>query len=228
VPNEGPLSLEKRAELRHAYYATTSYLDACVGRMLDTLDETGLADNTIICFWSDHGFELGDHGLWGKLTNYETATRIPLIIAGPELPTAQGTNALVESLDIYPTLTELCELTPPLDLAGQSLAPILEDPTKTVRRAAMSQFHRPVDYSLKQADLQTMGYTIRTDRWRYVAWIDCESGHVQARELYDHASDPIESVNLAGRLEHAEQVETLHELLLATRSVTVAQESPEP
>ena len=218
IPNQGDLSPEKRAELRHGYYASTSYHDACLGKVLDALERTGLTENTIIVYWSDHGFELGDHGLWGKLTNYETATRVPLIIAAPDFPQDQQTLALVEAIDIYPTLAELAGLNPPSDLEGRSMVPLLREPDLEWKSAAMSQFHRPVDYSLKPEDLRTMGYTIRTARYRYVEWRNCRTEEIEARELYDHETDPVESVNLAARPEHAERIAELERMLADLRS----------
>jgi N-sulfoglucosamine sulfohydrolase len=217
IPDEGDLSPEKRAELRHGYYASTSYHDACLGQVLDALERTGLTENTIIVYWSDHGFELGDHGLWGKLTNYETATRVPLIIAAPDFPHDQQTLALVEAIDIYPTLAELAGLNPPSDLEGRSMVPLLCEPDLEWKTAAMSQFHRPVDYSLKPDDLRTMGYTIRTARYRYVEWHNCRTHGIEARELYDHETDPVESINLANHPEHAKRIAELERMLAALR-----------
>ena len=191
IPEEGPLADEKARQLIHGYYACVSYADAQVGRVLDELDRLGLRDDTIIVLWGDHGWHLGDHGLWSKCTNFETATRSTLIFSIPQMKTAGGhADALVELLDIYPTLVDLAGLPLPEHLEGTSLAPLLANPDRPLKSAAFSQYPRGKN---------VMGYSIRAERYRYTEWLDRNDGKVVARELYDHQVDPQENENLAGR-----------------------------
>jgi iduronate 2-sulfatase len=184
-------------ELRHGHFAAISYLDAQVGKVLDELDRLGLRDKTIIVFWSDHGLHVGEHGLWSKTTNFELDTHVPLIIATPDHPGGRRARGLVELLDLYPTLADLCGLPAPANLEGVSLRPMLDDPTTSVKNAALSQHPRPNYIRGKEPEI--MGYSLRADRYRYTEWRDFESGETTARELYDHRTDPAETVNLAGR-----------------------------
>lgn len=175
-----------------AYYACVSFVDAQVGRLLDALNRLKLADNTIVVFWSDHGYHLGEHhGIWQKRTLFEEGARAPLIIRSPGA-TGNGTacRRIVEFVDIYPTLTSLAEVNAPNGLAGKDLSPLLADPLKTWNGTAVTQVLRPDDDRL---DSMVMGCSIRTDRWRYTEWADGKSGV----ELYDHHSDPNEFHNLA-------------------------------
>jgi iduronate 2-sulfatase len=185
----------KTRELLHGYYAAISYTDAQVGKVLAELERLDLAKNTIIVLWSDHGFHLGEKGLWTKTTNYELDTRVPLIIAAPKKGRGVKTNALVELVDLYPTLAELGGLPVPEGLEGTSLAPLLTRPGQRWKSAAFSQFPRPWQYKGEPA---TMGYAIRTDRYRYVEWRNFKTGEVKATELYDHQADPGEVNNIAG------------------------------
>jgi iduronate 2-sulfatase len=194
-------------ELRHGHYAAITYLDVQVGKVLNELDRLGLRDKTIIVFWSDHGLHLGEHGLWSKTTCFELDARVPLIIATPNHKGGQRTDSLVELLDVYPTLADLCRLPAPAGLEGVSLRPVLENPIASVKSAAISQHPRPP--YCRRADPKVMGYSIRTDRYRYNQWRDFQTGRVIARELYDHANDPRETVNLANRDENAEIVRRL-------------------
>lgn len=185
-------------ELRHGYYAAISYLDAQIGKVLTELDRLSLRDNTIVVFWSDHGLHVGEHGLWGKTTNFELDARTPLIIADPRCPSTAGrkTDALVELLDLYPTLMDLCNLPAPHRLEGVSLRPLLADPSAKVKSAAFTQHPRPPYYD-KATHPEAMGYSIRTERYRYTEWRKLPGGDVIARELYDHEKDPMETVNVA-------------------------------
>lgn len=157
---------EEARELIHAYYACTSFVDALVGQLLDELDNLSLSDKTIIVLWGDHGWHLGDQAVWGKHTNFESATRAPLIVSVPAMATAgQVTNALVEFVDIYPALSELCELSLPAHLEGLSFVPLLENPARLWKTGAFSQHRHWIEpYS------ESTGYTIRTDRYRYIEW----------------------------------------------------------
>ena len=198
--------------LRHGYYAAISYVDAQIGKVMDELDRLGLRENTIIVFWSDHGFHLGEHGLWAKTSNFELDARVPMIIATPEGKRGQRTRALVELLDLYPTLVDLCGLDPPGDLEGVSLRAVLDDPTASVKNGALTQHCRPA-YTAGGEDPEAMGYSLRTDRYRYTQWRDFQTGKVIAEELYDHQHDPDETENVAGRKENADTIAELAEQL---------------
>lgn len=146
IPKKGAFSPELERKLKQAYLACVSYVDAQVGRMLDALEETGIKDNTIIILWSDHGWHLGDMGYWGKATNYEVSTRVPLIISTPDMPTKNKgthTDALVELVDIYPTLSDLADIEFPEFVEGTSFAPLIEDPNIPWKKAAFSVFPTP-------------------------------------------------------------------------------------
>lgn len=175
-----------------AYYACVSFIDAQVGRLLDALEELEIADNTIVVFWSDHGYHLGEHnGIWQKRTLFEEGSRTPLIIRAPQAAgNGQASPRIVEFVDIYPTLTDLAGINAPANLAGRSLAPLLEDPIRDWQGEAVTQILRPADYRLEKP---VMGCSIRTHRWRYTEWAEGAAGV----ELYDHYSDPMEFNNLA-------------------------------
>jgi len=146
IPKDGPIGPELAKTLRHAYLACTSYIDAQIGYMIDAVDEAGIRDNTIIVVWSDHGWHLGDMGVWGKATNYEIATRVPLIAWTPDMPQASRgatTNALVELVDLYPTLCDLTGVAPPDHLEGHSFSPLLDNPQRRWKTAAFSQYPNP-------------------------------------------------------------------------------------
>ncbi len=207
LPKSGPLSNELARQMIRGYRAATSYMDAQVGRLLDELDRLGLREKTIVVFWGDHGWQLGEHGLWCKHTNFEVATRAPLILSVPGMASAgQQTNALVELVDIYPTLAELCGLAPPPHLEGTSFAPLLKDPQRSWKPAAFSQYPRGGAAS----GAQLMGYSMRTDRYRFTRWVHRDDpAKVDAVELYDHQTDPNENVNIAGDPKHTGLVRTL-------------------
>jgi len=213
IPSDGPLTNEKTMELRHAYYAVTSYMDAQLGKVLDELDRLGLADSTAILLYGDHGYHLGEKELWCKTTNYELDTNAPLILSMPGWTTpGSQIGALVEFVDVYPTLAELCGLPVPEGLEGISMAPLLDDPHRPWKRAAFSQFPRPWFY---KGDPEVMGYTIRTERHRCTEWLGFKTREVRARELYDHQDDPGEMHNLADRPGYAETVEEMSRILHA-------------
>ena len=179
--------------LMHAYYASVSYVDAQIGRLLKALDEEGLAENTIIVLWSDHGWKLGEHNGWGKMSNYEIDTRVPFIIAAPGLETAgQATDTPVELLDIFPTLCDLTGIDTPDFVQGESLLPLLKNPTAKPDRVAHSQYYRNLDGG------EYMGYAMRTRTHRFVEWREFGTGRVTARELYDHRENHTEAVNVIG------------------------------
>jgi arylsulfatase A-like enzyme len=163
------------------------------------LDRLGLAERTVVVLWGDHGWHLGDHGLWCKHSNFENATHAPMIVRAPGCPGDGRSEALVEFVDIYPTLAELCGIDRPQQLEGVSVVPLLDDPERPWKSAAFSQYPRRGGF---------MGYSMRTDRWRYTEW-RAEDSSVAARELYDHQNDPAENVNLANHPAQAERIRIL-------------------
>lgn len=205
IPDVGPVSDGQARDLKHAYYACVSFTDAQVGRLLESLDELQLSSNTIVVLWGDHGWQLGEHGMWDKHSNFETSTHAPLIVRVPNQKPGR-TDALAEFVDIYPTLCELCDL--PLDsgLEGTSFAPLLQDPARPWKTAAFSQYRRVIP---GYGDIaRGMGYSMRTDRYRFTEWL-VPGTDFQAYELYDHQSDPNENVNLAVAAEHKQLVDEL-------------------
>ena len=207
MPKEGPIPESKQREVIRAYYACVSYIDAQVGRVVGELNRLGLRDETIICLWGDHGWHLGENSVWGKMTNFERSAHAPLIISSPRQGNKSvGTNALVEFVDIYPTLCELAGLPVPGNLEGTSMVPVMEHPTRLWKQAAFSQEH-----SRRKG---IMGYTMRTDRYRYTEWLSPEKTLI-ARELYDHDRDPDENFNLADRAGNGKLVESLSWMLRA-------------
>ncbi|MEW6306440.1 MAG: sulfatase [Verrucomicrobiota bacterium] len=201
TPNYGASDADCRAGIR-AYYACTSFMDAQVGRVLDALDRLKLTDKTVVVLWGDHGFHLGEHGLWKKTTLFEESTRVPLIVSAPGMKArGQASPRLVELVDIYPSLADLCGLPGPKNLHGKSFKPLLNDPQQTWKPAAYTQVQRGG---------QT-GYSVRTERWRYNEWDSGKSGV----ELYDHQTDPREFTNLATDPKHAATVAEMKQLLSA-------------
>ena len=187
IPQMGPLSDDQTRELIHGYYAALSYTDAQIGRVLAALDETGLAKNTIIVLWGDHGWHLGDHGQWCKHTNYEQAARIPLIVAGPKVSPGR-TSSLTESVDVYPTLCDLAGLPAPDDGDGVSFASTVRGDVILTKQAILHVYPRN----------QMIGRAIRTTRHRLVEWKKPgDSADTAVYELYDYEADPAETKNLA-------------------------------
>ena len=189
IPDAGPLDDAKTRHLIHGYHAAVSFMDAQLGRVLDAVDASGFAQNTIIVLWGDHGWHLGDHGMWCKHTNYEQAARIPLIIVAPGV--AKGgakTGALAETVDLYPTLCELAGLPVPADLDGASVVAALKNPAAATKEAVFHVYPRG----------QMMGRAVRTARHRLVEWkrpgAPAESAVL---ELYDYEADAAETKNLA-------------------------------
>ncbi len=183
---------QQARHLMHAYYACVSYVDAQIGRLLDALDQEGLRENTIVVLWSDHGWKLGEFNGWGKMTNYEIDTRVPLIISAPSLAASSAsTMELAELVDLFPTLCDLAGIEQPDFIDGESLMPVLEQPGQARQAAAFSQYYRQHDGG------QYIGYAMRTNQYRFVEWREFSTGQVTAVELYDHDSDPQESNNLA-------------------------------
>jgi iduronate 2-sulfatase len=212
MPKQGEWTSEQIATLRHGYYAATSYADAQIGRVFEELRAQGLDKNTIVVVWSDHGFHLGEHDLWAKTTNYEADTRVPLIVAYPGQPhPGARSDALVELVDVYPTLVDLCRLPAPTKLEGRTLRPWLEAPTHPSPAAAFSQFARPWIYRGRP---DVMGYAVRTPTHRYVEWRRFGTREVVARELYAFQPDTwFETENVAEDPAQAAQLRQVSALL---------------
>jgi iduronate 2-sulfatase len=211
VPPTGPVTDEMARKLIHAYRAATSFTDANVGKVLAELDRLGLRENTIVVLWGDHGWKLGEHASWCKHSNMENDTNAPLIISAPGAKAAgQSTRALVEFVDVFPTLCDLAGLPLPTQLEGTSAKPLLHDPSLAWKAAAFSQYPRRLE-----DQTQLMGYAMKTERYRYVEWRNRQSGEPVAHELYDHESDPAENQNIAG---HPEQKELLEKLAVQLKA----------
>lgn len=185
------------AEMRHGYFANISYLDAQLGKVLDALDRSGVADRTLIVFLGDHGYHLGEHTLWGKTSNFEYDAGTPLLIAPPgNAQAGRRSRSLAELVDLFPTLNELCGLPSPAGLEGTSLVPVLRDPAAVVKPAAFTQHPRPAYYDREPSKQpRAMGCSVRTDRVRYTEWRDWRTGATVARELYAAADEPAETRN---------------------------------
>ena len=196
-----PLSDAKTLELIRAYAAATSYTDAQIGRVLAQLDTLGLTENTVIVFCGDHGYHLGEHGIWGKQTLFEVSLRSPLIVSVPHKQSSE-TEALAELVDIYPTVCDACHLPIPTELEGSSMMPVIEQPDRPWKTAVFSQFGGSAHG----------GISIRTQRYRYTEWGKNGSRGI---ELYDYEVDPDETVNIATQPENAELVTHLSERLHA-------------
>ena len=255
IPTSGSIDAATSRRLIHAYAACVSFVDAQIGRLLAELDALGLRENTVIVVWGDHGWHLGEYGIWGKATNYEIATRVPLIVYAPQVaPRGHATRALVEFVDVYPSLCELAGLPLPPRLAGRSFVPLLSQPELPWKPAAFSQFPSPalrewaarplspemrqtffgplmtaVEEKLRQEhgarydqelfERHLMGYSMRTDRYRFTTWVDRRNpeGEPFAVEVYDHERDPRESINIAAHPENRALVAKLRAQWLAAR-----------
>ena len=206
-PEEKKLNDRLRREAIQAYYACNTFMDAQAGKVLDALDRLGLTENTVVIMTSDHGYHLGEHRLWKKVSLFEESARVPLIISAPGMRArGQASSRPVELVDVYPTLAELCGLPAPSNLAGQSLRAVLDDPDAPTRPGAVTQVGRRT----RGPDRRTFaGYTIRTERFRYTEW----DGGKEGVELYDHQSDPHEFTNLADDPDYSGTVAELKELL---------------
>lgn len=197
------VTMEEARKCKQAYYACNSFVDAQVGRLLDALERNDLMEKTIIVFWSDHGYFLGEKGLWYKRKAFERSAKMPLIIAAPGLTKGKSTSKPVELLDLYPTLADLCGLEHPKNLEGASLRPLLTNPDNAIwdKPAVTQVWHNK----------NAWGYSIRTERWRYTEWLEGKAG----RELYDHSQDSGEVTNLAQDPAYKETVAKLSKQLQA-------------
>ena len=224
-PANWGLSPEKQKEAIRGYYAATSFMDAQVGRVLDALDSLKLNNQTIIVLWSDHGYNLGEHGQWEKRSLFDKCNRVPFLISVPGGISGRVSERVVQLVDLYPTLAGLCKLKAPSDLSGLSLEPLLLNPDARWDRFAYNQvliadprgreitnslgFTVPDNEGAYSQQDRRMGRSIRTPRWRYTEWDHGKLGI----ELYDEINDPQEFSNLANRKEFSQQVKELSHLL---------------
>jgi iduronate 2-sulfatase len=223
----------QRRQAQQAYRASISFLDAQVGRVLDALDKTGLADDTVVVFTSDHGYHMGEHGLYQKMSLFEESARVPLLIAAPRRCRAGSVaQAPVSQVDLFPTLAALCGIEAPKNLQGQSLVPLLADPatpgrgwavTQVVRNARGGGLARRSD-PVASGKTPFLGYSLRTPRYRYTEW----DGGREGRELYDHDADPKELTNLAAVPAHAATVAELSQRLAAAVRTTLPADGAVP
>jgi iduronate 2-sulfatase len=215
---------DQRRQARQGYNASISFMDAQVGRVVDALDRLGLAESTVIVFTSDHGYHMGEHGLWQKMSLFEESARIPLLIVAPGV-SKRGAVAKtpVSHVDLFPTFAELCGVKPPENLQGQSLVPMLRDASTVGRGWALTQVQRgggaagaAITREGAGNPRRFFGYSLRTARWRYTEWAE----GAQGRELYDHDADPKELTNLASVAAHAQTVAELSQQLRAAVKTT--------
>ncbi|KAA3613794.1 MAG: DUF4976 domain-containing protein [Calditrichaeota bacterium] len=218
-PSQFHIDDEAARRLKHGYYASVSYVDACIGKLLHALDALGLAENTIIVVFGDHGWKLGEHNSWCKQTNYNIDTHAPLIISAPDVKAkGQASPALTELVDIFPTLCDMAGIKKPTYLQGTSLSPLLNQPEKKWKDAVFSQFHRRP--RITPDGKRYMGYSMRTQRYHYVEWYYWDNKtklatEFVARELYDHESDPNENKNIAQNTENMQIIDRLSKKLKA-------------
>lgn len=226
------LDEDTQRRLIHAYYACISYTDAQVGKVLDALEKEGLADNTIVILYGDHGYHLGDHGLWNKMTNFENATHVPLIVSAPGMKKGVKSESMVEFLDVFPTVCELTKTPQPQKLDGKSLVPALKNPKAKIKDYAMSQYSRTTteNYTIstdtdlkgkaKELEEDIHGYAIRDPRYRLVEWTKgfktyqpFDEAKVIGYQLFDYQKDPEERHNVANDPAYANVVKKLKKQL---------------
>jgi len=212
-PAEFQLSEKTARLLKHGYYASVSYVDACFGKLMDGLKELGLDKNTIVVIWGDHGWKLGEHGSWCKQTNYNIDTRVPLIIRSPDIGSnGEDCNKLTELVDLFPTLCDLADVEIPKNLEGTSLKPLMKNPDIAWKTAVFSQFHRRP--RVTPDGKRYMGYSMVTKRYHYVEWHFWDNEkkaakELAAAELYNLDTDPDENINIADLPENREIVRNL-------------------
>jgi arylsulfatase A-like enzyme len=198
VPAEGPVSDEMALELIHGYYACVSYVDAQIGKVLDALDELGLAENTVVILWGDHGWQLGEHSIWCKHANFKTSLNAPLIISAAGFQGKQKTEALVEFVDIFPSLCELAGLEKPSQLHGKSFVPLMETPGQLWKEAVYCRY--------------VLGESVKTKDYLYTEWFNKQQESF-ASMLYNHQRDPDENVNVVEEAAFSEEVSAFQQLL---------------
>jgi iduronate 2-sulfatase len=206
IPDVGTCDEAKTRELIHGYYACVSFVDAQVGKIVGELNRLDLLKDTIIILWGDHGWKLGEYSTWSKHTNFELDTHAPMILTDPDSPKDIRVKALTEFVDIYPTLADLCGLPLPEGLEGTSVVPLLGNPDLPWKQAAFSQYPR---------GKKIMGYSIRTEKYRYTEWQNRKTGEVQDRELYDLKNDPLCKESIVFKSENKELVDKLQVMLKA-------------
>jgi len=233
MPKDEHLDAATTRTLRHGYHACVSYTDAQIGKLLAALDQLGLAQNTIVVLWGDHGWSLGEKDRWCKGTNFERDTRVPLLIRTPGLKApGAAASGLVELVDVFPTLAELASLPAPQGLDGRSLVPMLANPQSPGREAVLSQFARPFSASTPEF----MGYSLRTATHRYTRWITWPTRQLVAEELYDYTTGPstrhegafwIEEENIAVHAAHSDTRQALSQKLdhMLSQRITVKPEA---
>lgn len=195
------LGMDTIRTLRHGYYASVSYVDKLIGDLTQHMKKIGIYENTIIVIWGDHGYKLGDHNSWGKMTNYNIDLKVPIIIRYPDQPNkGKQAHGIVELVDLFPTLCEISGIEVPEYMQGSSLVPLIENPERQWKRAAFSQFHRRPKVSADGK--RYMGYAMNTKKYHYIEWYDWDpvngrKGQLRNIELYDREKDPHEKVNIA-------------------------------
>ena len=209
LPHEGSFPDEQARLLKHGYLASVSYIDAQVGRLLTALRTQGLDTNTVVVLWGDHGWKLGEHNSWCKMTNYEIDTRVPLIVRAPgATENGKTCDRMVEFVDVYPTLCDLANVPNREELEGTSFVPLLSDCKRKWKNAVFSQFLREGIW-IAPDGVEYMGRCIRTARYRYIEWKKRNSDGLVARELYDRHADPHENDNIADLPENREVIAKL-------------------
>jgi iduronate 2-sulfatase len=237
-PEQDNMTDDERRQNRRAYYASISFMDAQVGRVVEALDRLGLSENTIIVFTSDHGYHMGEHGLWQKMSLFEESSRVPLLIVAPGGGSPGSVvKTPVSLIDLFPTLAEMCGVSAPSNLQGQSLTPMLKDPSAAGRGWALTQVNRGgggarAANARRNANARNaarpprrfFGYSLRNPRWRYTEWDEGRRG----RELYDHEADPRELTNLAEKPEHAETVAEISKQLREAVKASLPESGEQP
>ncbi len=210
LENQPRLREREQREYRAAYYACNSFVDAQAGVVLRTMDELKLWDHTVVVFVGDHGYHTGQHGMWHKMTLFEESTRVPLIIYSPRMAgNGKRCGGLVECIDLYPTVADLCGLKAPSGLEGVTLRPWLNDPSRPGKKAVFTMVGRSEDRAVSHREPTYFGRSVRTERWRYTEW----DGGKRGVELYDHENDPREMRNIANEARHARTIVELKGLL---------------
>ncbi|WP_405415506.1 sulfatase [Maribacter sp. Asnod1-A12] len=210
---------ERSRKLKHGYYASVSYIDALVGNLVAHLKQIGLYDNTIIILWGDHGWKLGDHNSWGKMTNYNIDLQVPMIIRYPNQENRGAqTYEITELIDMFPSLCEIAGIDIPDYMQGTSFVPLIKEPQRSWKSAAFSQFHRRPKVSADGK--RYMGYSINTKEYHYIEWYTWDPktgtrGELTGKELYDRKNDPNETVNIITKTKLIEVKATLSKQLEA-------------